>query len=198
MKRTHRPDLYCWSRFDEARDMDFNGYAWMRPEGAILFDPVAMGDHDRAQLGGGVAWIVVTNSDHTRAARELADLFDAPIAGPAAERDELEALGITKWLCDGDELVPGLVALEMQGSKTPGELAFVLEETTLITGDLVRSNAGGRLDRLPDPKLRDLPAALASIRRLLDQDRVEAVLVGDGWPAFRDGQALLAELAGRG
>ncbi|MCA9610466.1 MAG: MBL fold metallo-hydrolase [Myxococcales bacterium] len=198
MKRAHRPDLYCWSRFDEARDMDFNGYAWTRAGGAILFDPVAMSEHDRAQLGGGVAWIVVTNSDHMRAARELADAFDAPIAGPAAERDELEDLGVTRWLCDGDELVPGLVALEMQGSKTPGELAFVLEETTVIAGDIVRSHAGGRLDRLPDPKLRDLPAALASIKRLLDRGRVEAVLVGDGWPAFRDGATLLAELVARG
>lgn len=198
MKRTHRPDLVCWSRFDETRDVDFHSYAWKRADGAILFDPLPMSDHDRAQLDRGVAWIVITNSDHTRDAKALAARYGAPMAGPAAERDALEAFGITKWLCDGDALVPGLVALEMQGSKTPGELAFVLEETTLITGDLVRSHAGGRLDRLPDPKLGDLPAALASIRRLADQDRVDAVLVGDGWPVFRDGQARLAELASRG
>ncbi|MCB9594033.1 MAG: MBL fold metallo-hydrolase [Sandaracinaceae bacterium] len=195
MKRTHRPDLFCWSRFDEARDVDFNGYAWVRPEGAILFDPVELSPHDRGQLER-VAWIVVTNSDHLRATVELADAFGASVAGPAAERDAL-GLECERWLSDGDALVDGLVALEMRGSKTPGELAFLLEDTTLITGDLVRSHAGGRLDRLPDPKLADKDAALASIRGLLAHPQVDAVLVGDGWPAFRGGRALLEELVAR-
>jgi hypothetical protein len=30
----------------------------------------------------------------------------------------------------------------MAGSKTPGELALILEKTTLITGDLVRGHMG--------------------------------------------------------
>ncbi len=197
MKKTHRPDLCSWSRFDEARDLDFHSLAWLREGGAILFDPFPLSDHDRAQLAGGVAWIAITNSDHVRAAKELAASFGAKIAGPAGERG---ALGIEcdRWLAQGDLLVDGLETLVLHGSKTPGELAFLLEETTLITGDLVRAHAGGRLDRLPDAKLADREAALASIRGLLAHERVDAILVGDGWPVFRGARALLEELVARG
>ncbi|MBX3275701.1 MAG: MBL fold metallo-hydrolase [Sandaracinaceae bacterium] len=199
MKAAHRPDVRAWSRFDPDRDLDFHGYAWLRPEGAVLIDPLPLSDHDRHQLedAGGVSWIVVTNSDHRRAAAELAEALGASIAGPAAEREGL-GLACARWLTDGDELLPGLRVLALDGSKTPGELALVLEDTTLITGDLVRAHAGGRLDRLPDAKLTDRGAALASIRRLAALPRIEAVLVGDGWPVFRDGHARLAELAERG
>ena len=74
MKQLHRPDLYAWSVFDEARNIDFNSYVWVRPEGNVVFDPLPMSPHDRAHLDalGGVALIVVTNSDHLRASRELA------------------------------------------------------------------------------------------------------------------------------
>jgi len=197
MKRTHRADVVCWSRFDEARDIDFNSYAWLREGGAILFDPLPLSDHDRAQLEGGVAWIVLTNSDHVRASVELAEAFGAPIAGPAGEQGTL-GLECERWLADGETLVDGLVTHALEGSKTPGELAFVLEETTLITGDLVRAHGGGRLDRLPDPKLADRELALASIRGLLRHESVDAVLVGDGWPVFRGGRAELEALVARG
>src|SRR5512134_1802435 len=70
------------------------------------------------------------------------------------------------WLGDGDEPVPGLHVLEMHGSKTPGELALVLERTTLITGDLVRGHMGGKLNLLPDAKLTDHAQAIASVQRI--------------------------------
>jgi hypothetical protein len=87
------------------------------------------------------------------------------------------------------------VALELHGSKTPGELAFLLEETTLVTGDLLRAHLGGRLHLLPDAKLKDPVRARASVRGLLASwPRIDAVLVGDGWPVFRGGRAVLEEL----
>ena len=193
MRALHRPDLFSWSVFDEARNVDFNGLAWIRPEGNVLVDPMPMRPHDRAHLEslGGAAWIVVTNSDHTRAAAEIAAWSGASIAGPAAERG---AFAADRWLADGEALVPGLVALALAGSKTPGELALVLEGGTLITGDLVRAHRGGGLHLLPEAKLSEPAAARASARRLAALPGVEAVLVGDGWPAFRGGGALLREM----
>ena len=41
----------------------------------------------------------------------------------------------------------------LDGSKTPGELAFVLDGTTLVTGDLIRAHAAGSLMLLPYDKL---------------------------------------------
>lgn len=196
MKRLHRPDLFSWSVFDAPRNVDFNGLCWVRPEGNVLVDPMPMSEHDRAHLGGlgGAAWIVVTNSDHTREAEALAAWTGAKLAGPAAERGALP-FECERWLSDGEELVPGLVALELHGSKTPGELALLLEGSTLVTGDLVRAHAGGSLMMLPEAKLTDREAAVASVRRLAELEGIEAVLVGDGWPVFRQGGVLLRELA---
>ena len=95
---------------------------------------------------------------------------------------------------EGDWAVPGLRVLEMAGSKTPGELFLVLEDTTLITGDLVRSHEAGRLCLLPDAKLSDKAAAVASVRRLLELREIDAVIVGDGWIVPRDGYRRIEEL----
>lgn len=197
MKSLHRPDLFAWSHFDEARNVDFHGFAWVRPDGNLLVDPLPMSEHDRAHLQalGGAAWIVVTNSDHVRGAQVLADTFGATLCGPRAERDRFP-LACARWLGDGDEPLPGLRVHELQGSKTAGELALVIDGTTLVCGDLVRGQAAGRLNLLPEAKLRDRAAALASLQRIVaDHPRLDAVLVGDGWPLFGDGARALAALA---
>lgn len=194
MKRLHRSDLYGWSVFDEGLDIDFHSVLWVRSEGNVVIDPLPLSDHDKAHLEnlGSVATIVITNSDHTRGSAALAEATGARILGPAGEREGLECDG---WLSDGDVVVPGLVALALEGSKTPGELALLLEDTTLITGDLIRAHEAGKLRLLPDPKLSDKASAIASLRRLTDLEGIEAVLPGDGWPVFRDGARALAELA---
>jgi hypothetical protein len=189
MKRLHRSDLYCWSVFQESPNLDFNGFAWIRRGGNVLVDPMPMSQHDREHLRalGGAALIVVTNSYHARASAELAGKLGAKLVGPYAERDHLR-LPCERWLQSGDEVAPGLVVEELTGSKTPGELALVLEETTLITGDLVRGHAGGALNLLGDDKLKDPAAARASVRALIERHpRIHDVLVGDGWCWFGGG-----------
>lgn len=195
MKSLHRPDLYAWSAFDESRNVDFSGLLWVRGDGNVLVDPMPLSAHDRAHLEalGGATWIVVTNSDHTRAATDIAAWTGARVAGPAAERAGFP-IPCDRWLSDGDVLVPGLVVVALDGSKTPGELALVLDGTTLVTGDLVRGQRGGALNLLPASKLADVAAAHASVRRLAALPRIGAVIVGDGWPVFHDGAARLADL----
>jgi hypothetical protein len=197
MKRLHRKDLFGWSVFNERLDIDFNSVAWVRAEGNVLIDPLPMTPHDREHLQklGGAKWIVVSNSAHARDSAQLADAFKAELVGPRAEQAGFP-LRCARWLGEGDALVAGLVAREMEGSKTPGELALVLEDTTLITGDLIRSHRAGQLTLLlPEQGLTDRGKALASVARLAQLPRLEAVLVGDGWSVFRDGRALLASLA---
>jgi hypothetical protein len=197
MKLLHRPDLFSWSTFALSRNIDFHGLAWIRPGGNVLVDPLPLSEHDLAHLTalGGAKHIVITNSDHTRAAEVLAEHFAAELCGPSAERDTF-LVQCGRWLHDGDEVVPGLRVRELHGGKTAGELALVLEDTTLITGDLVRAHQGGRLNLLPDAKLQDRAQALASVARLVrEHTQIDAVLVGDGWPVFRDGLARLRELA---
>lgn len=196
MKQLHRPDLFNWSVFNEDRNIDFHGLCWVRPLGNVVIDPMPMSDHDRAHLQslGSTTHIVITNSDHTRDAERLAAETGAELLGPKAEQDGFP-FACQRWLEDGDEVVPGLGVFTVNGSKTPGELALLLEQTTLITGDLIRAHEGGRLCLLPNPKLTNRAQAVASVQRLADLPGVEAVLPGDGWPIFYDGGRILRELA---
>jgi glyoxylase-like metal-dependent hydrolase (beta-lactamase superfamily II) len=195
MKRLHRPDLFGWSVFNEARNIDFHSAVWVRPEGNVVIDPLPLSDHDEAHLRelGGVAWIVITNSDHVRDSIRLAENTGAQLMGPSQEANNFP-VDCTRWLTDGDEVVPGMSALELEGSKTPGELALLLEGATLITGDLIRAHEGGALCLLPEKKLSDKRKAIASLRRLTLLPELEALLPGDGWPVFRDAKFLLQEL----
>jgi glyoxylase-like metal-dependent hydrolase (beta-lactamase superfamily II) len=195
MKSLHRPDLFCWSEFNAERNVDFHSIAWIRPEGNVLVDPLPLSEHDwrHLQSVGGAKWIVITNSDHIRASQEIAERTGAQIAAPGGEKATFP-IPVQRWLGDGDLIFPGLNSIELHGSKTPGELAFLLEETTLITGDLVRAHQAGSLMLLPDAKLIDRSQAIASVKRLAQLSQVEAVLVGDGWQIFHDGQVYLQEL----
>jgi Metallo-beta-lactamase superfamily len=196
MKSLHRTDLFCWSIFDTDRNVDFHSLAWIRPEGNILIDPLPLSEHDWAHLQslGGAQWIVVTNSDHLRASEAIAQRTGAQIAAPQGEQETFP-VAAQRWLTDGDSIVPGLVVVELHGSKTPGELALVLQETTLITGDLVRAHRAGALMLLPDAKLVDRSQALVSVQRLAAMTKIEAVLVGDGWQIFHHGHQQLQALA---
>ncbi len=195
MKRLHRADLYGWSQFNEDRNIDFHSVLWVRPEGNVVIDPLPLSPHDQDHLQqlGGAAWIVVTNSDHVRDAKELAQKTGAKLAGPRAEAASFP-IRCDRWLEDAEQLVPGLKVFELEGSKTDGELALLLEEGTLIVGDLIRAHEGGRLCMLPDVKLRDKAKAIASVQRLVQAGKIDAVLTGDGWPIFRDGNQTLVEL----
>jgi len=195
MKTLHLPNQFSWSIFDEPRNLDFHGYALVRDGGNVVVDPVAMSEHDVAHLAslGGVTTIVVTNSDHVRAAPVLRERFGARVVGPAAERDSFPIV-CDAYVAEGDVIAPGIEVLELHGSKTPGELALLVDRATLITGDLVRAHRGGRLALLPNAKLRDRSIAVESVKRLAAIESIDAVLVGDGWPVFRDGHRALGEL----
>ena len=196
MKTLHRPDLLTWSHFDQDRNIDFNSFLWLRPEGNVAIDPQPLTDHDLKHLAslGPLSAIVITNSDHIRDAEALSELTGAQIYGPSQEREDFP-IDCDVWLSDGAEPFPGLRCYAMDGSKTPGELAFVLDGTTLITGDLIRSHAAGSLMLLPPDKLKNFEEAKASVERLLSEDHIKAVLVGDGWHVFSEGHQRLKDLA---
>lgn len=195
MKNLHRDDLFGWSVFDEPRNLDFNSLAWIRPDGNVLVDPLPLSVHDRAQLEdlGGAAHILITTSDHLRAGASLAAEFGARLWVPRAEAGSFADMDATP-LSEGSEPVPGLQVFELEGSKTPGELALLLEGSTLITGDLIRGQHGGRLNLLPAAKLSDPAAARRAVARLAGIPGIETVLVGDGWHLWRGGAAALAGL----
>lgn len=195
MKRLHRKDLYGWSKFHEPLNLDFNSVLWVREGGNVIIDPLPLSAHDLLHLQelGGAAQIVITNSAHLRAAAEVRAVTGAQLVGPSLEREKFTC---DRYVSDGELIVPGLVVRVLEGSKTPGELALVLEETTLITGDLVRAHRADSLMLLGAAQgLVDKARAVASLQRLADlHPRLEAILVGDGWSMFCDGHHRLGEL----
>ena len=86
--------------------------------------------------------MLITNSDHVRDSQNLVESTGAQCWGPVAEKGSFP-VSCDEWLGEGDQPLPGLRVFAMEGSKTPGELAFLLENTTLITGDLIRAHEGG-------------------------------------------------------
>lgn len=196
MKALHRPEFWGWSEFNAERNLDFHSVLWVRPQGNCAFDPLPQSEHDRLHLLslGPLTDIFISNSDHLRDAVSLAQATGAELWGPLAEK---EILDCPHYLTDGDEPLPGLKVFALDGSKTPGELAFVIDGHTLITGDLIRAHRAGQLCLLPDAKLSDKSAAQTSVRKLVASFNLQAVLTGDGWPVFRDGQQILNELLER-
>ncbi len=195
MKQLHRKDLFGWSMFDEQRNIDFHSVLWVRDQGNIVIDPLPLCEHDQVHLKslGGVSIIIITNSDHIRDAQAISQTYGALIYGPAEEQQSFP-LVCDRWLADNEEVVPGLHSYQMHGSKTPGELTLVLEDTTLITGDLVRCHVGGELCLLPPGKLSDKNKAAESINQLAAITTIDTVLPGDGWPIFHHGHEALLKL----
>jgi len=164
MKQLHRKDLFGWSEFNEERNLDFHSVLWVRDEGNVLIDPLPMSehDHDHLQRLGGVNYIIITNSDHCRAAEHIATSTGALVYASAGEEDRFPIV-CDHWIHDKEEVFAGLIAYQLNGSKTAGELALLLEHHTLITGDLIRCHIAGELCLLPDAKLTDKALAIKSV-----------------------------------
>tara|TARA_B100001540_G_C15738212_1_gene610921 strand:- start:351 stop:950 length:600 start_codon:yes stop_codon:yes gene_type:complete len=196
LKKLHRSDLYCWSRFDVERNIDFNGILWVNPNGNIIIDPVPLEDYDKKHLEslGGAKYIIITNSDHVRDAKNILSFTGAKCFGPTGEKNFFP-IKCDYWLKDGDKPISGIEVFSLKGSKTSGELAIIIEKSTLITGDLIRSDRGGKLNMLPDEKLINRDLAIESIRRIASIKEIEAVIPGDGWPIFSYGHEALLQLS---
>lgn len=194
MKRLMIEDIYSWSVFSDARQIDFNGHLWVREDGNIAIDPVAMCASDRSQLEqlGGVKYIVLTNRDHEREAAAFQEWTGAEVIVPEADVDEMD-IKPARTVGDGDTIVPGLRAIHLPYGKSPGEIALhFTEKGTVLFGDIVAGEPMGRLSLLADDKLEDAPKAAMQLRKVLAL-RFNTVLVGDGHSLFKDGRQELVD-----
>ena len=196
MKQLHRSDLFNWSEFNEERNIDFNGTLWLSPAGNVLIDPVTLTEHDINHLEslGGAAHVIITNSDHVRDAAKILLITGAKCWGPAAEKEDFP-ISCDGWLSEEEQPIKGIEVFCLNGSKTPGELALLIDKKTLVTGDLIRSHEGGHLRMLPEAKLQNRELALKSIKRMASITNIQAVIPGDGWPVFNYGHEALLTLS---
>ncbi len=194
--REFLPGVLSWSRFSEPHGYDFNGTLLLNPAGNLCVDPVDPTEEVLDRLvKEGVAQILITNRNHTRAANRVRERTGARVAIHPADaayaRDQGTAIDVE---LEVGELVGPFTVVGVPG-KSPGEIA--LHDTArklLVVGDAVIGNPPGRLSLLRE-RVMDDPAGLrASVRSLLELD-IDALMVGDGVPIREGGRERLRELA---
>ena len=186
MKRLIFEDLYSWSVFSPERQVDFNGHLWVRPDGNILIDPVAMSDADQEHLTalGGVRSIVLTNADHEREAAALREQMGADVIVHEADAD---ALSITPTRTFGTERRLSLVYMPSISvtEKSRRNRTLLPREGGRSLRRSGRRRPDGSIDLLADEKLADPPKAALELRKILGL-RFNTILVGDGHSIFKD------------
>src|SRR5580692_11382858 len=106
MQRTVVDGVSMWSVWQPRHNVYFNSYLIASPQGNLVTDPLALDEADAAQIEaqGGIAWIVITNRDHERDARALAERFGVQIAAATGDAAAL-SVAVARTLSEGDTLL---------------------------------------------------------------------------------------------
>ncbi len=193
--REFLPGVLSWPWFSERHGYDFNGTLLLNAEGNLCVDPVDPTEEVLDRLvKEGVAQILITNRNHTRAANRVRERTGARVAIHPADaayaRDQGTAIDAELQL--GERVGPFTV-VGVPG-KSPGEIALHdPARRLLVIGDAVIGNPPGRLSLLRE-RVMDDPARLrASVRSLLELD-FDTLMLGDGVPIREGGRERLREL----
>jgi uncharacterized cupin superfamily protein len=184
--------IAMWSLWQPDRNLYFNSFFVESDDGNLAIDPLPIAEADASEIAarGGIAWIVVTNRDHERGARDLAARTGARIAASATEA-ALLAGPVDRALFAGDR-IGGASVVALDGLKTAGEIALhFAERRTVLVGDALWGDPAGSLRLMPDAKLADPARAVTSLRQLRAL-RPQHLLVGDGACVFGDAERVLA------
>ena len=188
-------DIFTWPWFSEPHGYNFNGHFIRHAGRNLCVDPVEPSEEDLAELARqGVARILITNRNHSRAANKIRARTGArtaihPADAPHARKEGAE---LDDELNPGDKAGP-FVVIDSPG-KSLGEVVLHWpERRILLVGDAVVGDPPGRCKLLPD-KVVDDPARLRdSARGLLALD-FDILLVGDGVPILQSAKERLREL----
>jgi len=187
--------IFTWPWFSEPHGYNFNGHFIRHADGNLCIDPVEPSDEDLEELASlGVARILLTNRNHSRAANKVRARTGSRTAIHAADalHARNEGAELDDDLNPGDEVGP-FVVVGVPG-KSPGEVALHWpERKILLVGDALVGDPPGRCKLLPEKVLDDLPRLRESVRGLLALD-FDILLVGDGVPITQFAKERLREL----
>ena len=188
--------IHTWPWFSEPHGYNFNGYLVRDAGGNLCIDPVEPPDEVLEELARhGVARILLTNRNHSRAANKVRSRTGARTAIHPADALHARSQGtaLDDELRVGERVGP-LVVVGVPG-KSAGEVALHWpERRILIVGDAVIGNPPGCCGLLPDRVVDDPPRLRESARALLVLD-FDILLVGDGEPILQNAKERLSELA---
>ena len=191
-------DIFTWSRFSEPHGYDFNGHLVRHADGNLCIDPVEPSEDVVEHISRhGVARILLTNRNHSRAANLVRQRTGAKVALHPDDAAHARSQGTEpdNELRAGEKIGP-LRVIGVPG-KSPGEVAFHWpERRLLIVGDAVIGNPPGCCGLLREAVIADPPRLRASVRCLLDLD-FDTLLVGDGKSILQDAKSRLGEMVER-
>jgi len=188
-------DIFTWPWFSQPHGYNFNGYLIRHPAGNLCIDPVEPTEETIEEIARhGVARILLTNRNHSRAANRIRARTGARTAIHPADAAHARTQGteIDGEIRVGEKIGP-LVAVTAPG-KSPGEIALHWpERRILIAGDAVVGDPPGRCKLLPEKVMDDPPRLRASVRELLACE-FDTLLPGDGEPILQGAKERLKEL----
>jgi glyoxylase-like metal-dependent hydrolase (beta-lactamase superfamily II) len=163
-------DLAVWHAYDPAVRAELYTTCLTTPDGMYLVDPILLQKRALDQLIGSsrVAGIIVTNSNHHRAAVQFAQQLAVPIFAhrETFPNDQGSSLRTTP---DGEEICEGLHVISIEGAP-PGEI--VLHYTgyggMLIVGDALINFEPHGFTFLPAKYCSNQKQMRRSLRKLLD------------------------------
>jgi glyoxylase-like metal-dependent hydrolase (beta-lactamase superfamily II) len=174
-------DVFTWSWYSDPHGYDFNGYLIRSLDGNLAIDPVPMSDEALEAITAlGVARILITNRNHTRAANRLRAATSAPTAMHESDAEYAEGQGaLIDGALEAGAWIGPLNVVAVPG-KSPGEVAFHWPaRRILIVGDAVIGNPPGHLGLLREAVMDDPARLRKSVRGLLDLD-FDTLLLCDG------------------
>jgi glyoxylase-like metal-dependent hydrolase (beta-lactamase superfamily II) len=190
------PGVLTWSWWSERHGYDFNGYLFLHPTGNVAVDPVEPPARVLDELEKtGVARILLTNRNHTRASAAVRSRTGARVAIHPADAPYARSQGaaVDEELRIGERVGP--FAVVGADGKSPGEVAFHWpERRLLVVGDACVGKPPGECALLPESVMDDPAALRRSLTRLVRTIDFDALLLGDGTPILAGGRDALERL----
>ncbi|HEX8074382.1 MAG TPA: hypothetical protein VF545_05325 [Thermoleophilaceae bacterium] len=187
------PGVLHWTAFHPNIKRDVSSY--LLADSGTAVDPLLPEDGVALFEGREPSQVVLTNRHHLRSSVKLAEEFDIPIRCHQAGLHEFEGGPDVEGFAWGDELAPGVTALEV-GAICDEESALLIAsgDGLLAVADAV-IRYDGKLGFVPDRYIGDDPQAVKraireSYARLLDEP-FDSILVAHGQPQIGGGKEAL-------
>ncbi|MGI8955855.1 MAG: hypothetical protein ACR2II_02930 [Chthoniobacterales bacterium] len=189
------PFLSIWQAYDPAVKSDLYATAVKTGAGLFLVDPIPLEPSalDELTRQDTVAGILLTNSNHLRAAENFSSRLRAPVFCAPVVAAKFAA-GCARQISDGENVGPGISTIAIEGA-APGETAFHFADDggTMVVGDALINFEPYGFTFLPAKYCTDQKEMRRSLQRLLDWP-FERLLFAHGMPILASARERLERL----